>query len=493
MTSIEDINYDEIELFLKLNNENISSNHKDSYDIAWMLIQHGAVDYTDSIIEWMKAYNLLQLEVDIPIYNKSDIESASQNELKAIAKLLTLNTPDIDHISNVLRYLHKLNEVNDVNLNYLSILPEDAVVEIFNNSNIDEINMLCSTSNKMRTFCESKRGRDIIISKIPPDSLDISNYTFDELILYSKVVPLKQRMSMLDIMLYVLSDKGLIAINLKDIQIDSFSNENINQVVPGGMNYTINVLYNDGDVHRKILTVDRKNPTVYADNIISISDYIHNREHIILAINSSGSYIESNGLKWTKIITPFKIIQKNGDLILSSEGDVYITSPTDELKLYVSGKAMLYKLDIFGKVMSYKSMNYVKISGLPKIKQITSLGFILSAKGEVHKINFTNADIIKYRIKNVSQISASDFNTNYLTNDANVCVVLNNKGNVFIIKNNNITTLPTMPNVIEIIAGSKYIATLTSDNIVETFSSLSGRTMMEPPYDLNTLEILYGE
>lgn len=290
-------------------------------------------------------------------------------------------------------------------------------------------------------------------------------------------------MSILYNQLYVLLDKELLVINPKEITIKGFSNTNINQVVPsGGMEYFVDILENNGQIYRQNLGMNMKFPTVYANHISSLSNYISDdNQYKIVAINSFGSYQESNGLQWTEITTPFKIIQKNDNLILSSNGDVYIISDDN-------------KYDIFGKVISYELINYVKISNLPKIKQITALGFVLSVNGKVYRINFTNAKISKYRLSNIVQISASNFKSDYYyLQPLKICMALNNEGKVIIINDNNISILPTMSNVVEIIAGQKYVAILTADNKVECFTSLRGRTMMEPPYDLNTKRVLYGK
>ena len=484
MTSIYDINYDDIKLFLTMNGKTIPYSHEDSYNLSRKLLK-SAKYYPDIIIDWIIAHNVIVSDIKVPTYTESEIYLLDDKELYNLAKLIKLDRLNISSILNVLRFLHKLKtsdaeELTDLSI--LSILPKDIVLEILERSNIDEINTLCSTSNKWQNFCESKEVKNIIELKIPFDSLDISNYTFNQLILYSKMRPLKQKMSTVFNQLYVLLNKELLVINPKEITIKGFSNENINQIVPsGGMEYFVNILENDGKVYERNLSMNIVFPTVYANHINSLSNYVSDDgQYKIVAIDSDGSYQESNGFKWIKISTPFKIIQKNGDLILSSEGDVYITSNDN-------------KYNIFGKVMSYKSINYVKISNLPKIKQITALGFVLSVNGKVCQINFTNSKINKYRLSNIVQISASNFKSDLSHNVHKICLALSSKGKVTIINNNDLSILPTMSNVVEIISGQKYISILTADDKVECFSSLSTRTMMEPPYDLNNKRVLYGQ
>ena len=117
MTSIYDIPYDDIKIFLSANDKNIK-NIDDDYKLALNLLKDKkTIGHTTSIIEWMIAHNLLIDKVDIPIFNIYDIDNMSQVDINQLAKLLTMKGNNSDNIKNILRFLNKLDDK-------LSFLPE---------------------------------------------------------------------------------------------------------------------------------------------------------------------------------------------------------------------------------------------------------------------------------------------------------------------------------------------------------------------------------
>lgn len=111
MTSITSIPVKDIKLFLSQNGVSfVSKNEKQMYDDAWNLIQKGAKNYPDSVVEWMIAYNLLQQKVNIRNYHRWDISDLSKEELNNLTQLLTLKVANKERIINILRYLGKLDE-----------------------------------------------------------------------------------------------------------------------------------------------------------------------------------------------------------------------------------------------------------------------------------------------------------------------------------------------------------------------------------------------
>ena len=61
MTSITLIPIKDIKAFLSQNGRSFTSNNEERmYADAWDLIQKGANNYPDSVVEWMIAYNLLK-------------------------------------------------------------------------------------------------------------------------------------------------------------------------------------------------------------------------------------------------------------------------------------------------------------------------------------------------------------------------------------------------------------------------------------------------
>jgi len=129
MTSIYDIPYKDIKIFLDANGETFK-NKDDAYKITIDLLKDKkAIGHTTSIIEWMMAHNLMINKINIPYYNISDIDNMSQSDINDLAKLLKMKGNNIKNIKNILRYLHKLqNEeeflVKDINTSILDTLTQ---------------------------------------------------------------------------------------------------------------------------------------------------------------------------------------------------------------------------------------------------------------------------------------------------------------------------------------------------------------------------------
>lgn len=112
MTSIRDIPYKDIKIFLKANNKTFKDEN-DAYDKALILLKDKkAVGHTMSIIEWMIAHNLLKNKIDVPHYTTRKINRMSQYDINQLAKLLTMQGNNLENIKNILRYLHKLDKLD---------------------------------------------------------------------------------------------------------------------------------------------------------------------------------------------------------------------------------------------------------------------------------------------------------------------------------------------------------------------------------------------
>jgi len=143
MTSIRDIPYKDIEIFLIANKKTFRGEN-DAYDKAKQLLKDENMEgHTDNILEWIIAYNLLKSKVNIPNYTLYEIDKMSQNELNQLAKLLTMKGNDTENIKNILRFLHKLDDTVDINTNQILTIAGE---EIFN---IILSNMDNRTINKM--------------------------------------------------------------------------------------------------------------------------------------------------------------------------------------------------------------------------------------------------------------------------------------------------------------------------------------------------------
>ena len=112
MTSIYDIPYEDIKIFLEANNINYE-NKEDAYDKTKLLLKDKkAIGHTTSIIEWMIAHNLLSSKIDIPHYTTRKINKMSSFDIDKLAKLLTMEGNNRENINNILRYLHKLDKLD---------------------------------------------------------------------------------------------------------------------------------------------------------------------------------------------------------------------------------------------------------------------------------------------------------------------------------------------------------------------------------------------
>ena len=174
MTSIYDIPYEDIQIFLLANNTNIKNKNR-AYDVALELLKDkNSKSHTTSIIEWMMAHNLLTNKIDIPIYSTYEIDNMSQVEINQLAKKLTMKGNNRDNIKNILKYLNKLDkeflitDINDIILNTLTQL-EIKDINVANLSYNDVINLLKTHRNKkeIRKFISDNLEKIIVYNTLP--------------------------------------------------------------------------------------------------------------------------------------------------------------------------------------------------------------------------------------------------------------------------------------------------------------------------------------
>lgn len=440
MSDVTDIPIEDIKLFLSKNDINTSNG--DLYNIAWKLIKSNkAKYYPDSVVEWMYAYNLHELNVKIPIYKRSDILTLSDTELTKLSKLLTMKTNNIDHIINILKYLHKLDET--------PIFPKEIIFEILQNSDIYDIEATCKISKEINLVCQSQEGKNLIISKFGGDSLDVSNYTFKELLFYSKILPFKIKIKIWDEIPYMYLDGKVYKFH-RDGASEQNARNDINQILQ----------YDDTSI--AILTNDGK---VYIPNSITRKPEELNLPEKVVGIFSGKSNLISFDIitltgkvyKWfnnnvVKINGTKNIIQKNSNLYLNDQGELY----------------------------SKLGDKFIRLNNLPKIKQLTNEGFILSTNGEIYKIDLINLDIKIYNdkeTKNVKQIvfceaSYSPFHKSYYTrllilyNDNKVSFLTfyyKIRGKYFPHRLE-VDNIKELSNIIEIESSNKTYTALNNDN-----------------------------
>ena len=156
MTSIYDVPYEDISMFLIANNEDFS-NEGEAYNTALALLKDkNAIGHTTSIIEWMMAHNLLINKVNIASYTVGEIDNMSQKEIDRLAKLLTMKGNNRQNIKNILKFLNKLyysksnisveddilkNKLNELQINNI----DSGVIkknDVLNKNNLDDPNQI---------------------------------------------------------------------------------------------------------------------------------------------------------------------------------------------------------------------------------------------------------------------------------------------------------------------------------------------------------------
>lgn len=166
MTSIYDIPYEDIEIFLVANKEKIPINENDAYDIAFSLLKkRNSVGHTKNIVEWMIAYNLIRNKVNIPTYTIYEINKMDNKEIAMLANLLTMKSNNIESIKNILRYLGKL-----------VMLPEHIDIDPYIIQKVAEVKILSSSLEEViELFKDNKSLRKVIYDNMKKM---IYNYMF---------------------------------------------------------------------------------------------------------------------------------------------------------------------------------------------------------------------------------------------------------------------------------------------------------------------------
>jgi len=155
MTSISDIPFDDIQKFLLENGRNVPIDKNEAYNLVLDTLKTTQKYYPISIVEWLKAHNLIISKANIPEYKKSEILALNEKELDSLSKLLTLKSANKDHIINILKYLHKLKDEGLLTKNDNITLTGNIDTDIILLSNIDN-----NTLNQLDINSYSKKILD---------------------------------------------------------------------------------------------------------------------------------------------------------------------------------------------------------------------------------------------------------------------------------------------------------------------------------------------
>lgn len=161
MTSIYQIEFEDIKEFLKQNNKKIFKNKNDAYNMALKLLKSSnIINHSVKIDEWMIARNLLINKINIPRYNICELDFATKDEIDELSKSLTMKGNDINSTKNILRYLGKLEE-------RITFLPEINNIIIDKYSKLLEIDILSSNlCNIINIFKHNRFLRKFIYDNI---------------------------------------------------------------------------------------------------------------------------------------------------------------------------------------------------------------------------------------------------------------------------------------------------------------------------------------
>jgi len=445
MADIKDIPIHDIELFLKKNG--VKFNKNTAYSDAFKLMKKGTDYYTDSIIEWMTAYNLLKLKIDIPLYSKSEILDMSNTELQSLANLLGMDSNKRVHVLNILKYLHKLEYEEE------TIFPPEIFRELIGNMNYNSIKKTCNSSLDMKILCHTKDMRNILVSKFIRDSLNTSSFTDDELNFYDKVEPLKKRMCLTikdnQTILTICYNKLLVT--LKNDKL-THEESDINEIVTSHLYEGYN--RENGFEIREINTILYDDGRITTDNvifpitnkIINISEYPFAKSNFNIITNKKECY-QWNSLTLLQYINPFNVIQRFTFACLTDKGEVYIIGDEDiNSPLVVNANI---KPDAFGEIgkiedgiyKKLEDLEYYKLHDLPRIIALTTRGEFISEDGDIWNLDYYNLTVRKSdKYTNIIQIYEGKY-TNYY---------LDNKGNIF----SESTKIETFKNLIEIVVDS---------------------------------------
>lgn len=384
MSDINDIPYEDVLRFLRNNNQKVPYDKEQAYDLLFELIQTNDYDYyTNSIIEWIMAYNLLQLNIKIPKYKTSELLSLNDNQLLKLSKLLKMKSTKLNHIMNILKYLHKLENDQD----YLDLLPNELLGHIIENTNSKSITKFCSSSKKLDNLCYSREYRDILQRKLSDIYLDLANFSNNEVKNYFQTLYLKRRLT----------------IGVEPYLIENNKLFRMSSAAP-----LINIRF------KPIETICDKEEFLY-DNVSQIADYYEGYLYI-LKINGTVILLNLETFEETEFFVLDKII------------DISSTENLDILNIKTANGDFYQWF--------YDRKKLVKVTGLKNIIQVAHPNddpnkgsFVLTINGYVYEMINTD-DVYNFNqiiiLENIIQISSDN---KYF---------LNMYGDVFTLENNNL-------------------------------------------------------
>lgn len=330
----------------------------------------------------------------------------------------------------------------------LDKIPEEIIIEILYNINIDYIEEFLTVSKYFYKLCHS---RDFKNKLKPNDPMDFTEFSLKELIFYSKLY--KKKMNLCTggdyYCLHIHIDNNIFT--FENNKITKNLRNNINEKVTmdnysGGDEFIDNVLTNEGKIECLYNTYNAVALRGLTDKVVNIYPY-----------NDSLNIITKNGkyFKWEDDrlhrVNNFRVIQNDGNLYLTDKYEVY--------SLGYSYSNCRYKPNIISSVDTYKcekgcpgkftpntDYEFIKVVGLPKIKQINGKR-VLSFDNKVYEINRDLTFKLIEGLKNIIQLSSH--------------AVLDADGNVFDCHGDKIN----LSNIVEICSDNNNIYALDKNKL----------------------------
>jgi len=308
-------------------------------------------------------------------------------------------------------------------------LDENMIYEVIKNIKIDDIINFCIISKQINMLFQKQDIKNIIIYKLPVDSLYCNDFTLKQLYFYDKVLPLKNKILNISNMdIFVNINQKIIRINYRIFEHIEIINSN--QIIPYKYGFKEFIVLENND---KIClynneTKEKKYTNIDIDGrILSIENEKNNGINIITNLGKFYVYkIDDKNL--TQILEISNIIQKIGSFILTVEGKLYYTP----------------------KFFKRESIKTIQIKNLPKIVQLTYLGYCLAANGDVYNTANIN-EVIKLPINNIVQIRSTVVQKKDSNSPSYIVSCLDTNGNVFIVINNyKIIKIDQLSDIIEI-------------------------------------------
>lgn len=337
----------------------------------------------------------------------------------------------------------------------LEILPNELISLIMKYAHFDSIKSLHLTCSKFNKLCESKEVRYIIISRLHENLLDLSDFTFNELMLYSKVLPLKRKINLRGHATVV--NQLIINLGYKCLEYNQHSDKSNNkfvQIYPGrdkvmysGWNSWGNkdmyvMLGKDGKFRYKQMSDVLDEVTNIYPDPDSDNRYDKDSDNDNLFITTrNGDLYRKFKFSLFKLEGINNIIQIKGHYCLTSQGHVYVEEPqyVGDVNVINFSKSSMKVMTETENRNNKVNMNYIKLNNLPKMVEITKNGILLSEEGNVYIVDFFDRSInLIDNLHNIIQICGENIEMMH---------VLDNRGNVYNIKGEKISILSNISEI----------------------------------------------